>query len=162
MTWWRAASRALPAALLAATLAVKLAHPAAEAGGLHLRLERFLAAAGLEVAATEFWTGGIPVIRGRRGACQVLVLSAAALGWSGDMVSRLADAGDEVFSVIDGQVFADPPGWPAALRLRWTRLLHGLWLAPRPAVVLAVIARPACDARAWRWAALTAASGPLS
>ena len=145
------------AALLALTLCLKFEKPYPDGRDSHRKLSGFLIGAGLQVADTEFWTGGMPIIRGRRGDCQVFLLSVSSPGWANEMIHRLASPEDRVFSALDGRVYAGQPEWRIALRYHWSKVVRDITLSPRVTMVAAVIEHPSCNAEAWDWGAL---SGP--
>jgi hypothetical protein len=145
--------------VLASTLSLKFAKPYQQGTESLRKINGFLSSAGFQVADTEFQTGGIPIIRGRRGDCQIFLLSESSPGWANEMIHRLASADDRVFSVLDGGVYARQPTWRIVTVYRWLKFVRDVTLSPQPTMVLAVIARPACDAEVWDWEALSGSGG---
>ena len=136
--------------LVALTLGLKWAAAVSEPNvkDAQLRVAEFLARQhfAVSVPEKEGWT----TIRATTPVCRMLVTNSPVLGWDRDVVARSATAGDRVFVVYRGRVYAERPSWLIASYL-WSRLLRELGVKVQSTSLLAVVATTSCDAERLPW-----------
>ena len=136
--------------LVALTLELKWAATVSEPNvkDTQLSVAEFLARQhfAVSVPEKEGWT----TIRATTPVCRMLVTNSPVLGWDRDVVARSATAGDHVFVVYRGKVYAERPSWLIVSYL-WSRFLRELGLKVQSTSVLAVIATTGCNAERLPW-----------
>ena len=136
--------------LVALTLGLKWAAAVSEPNvkDTQLSVAEFLARQhfAVSVPEKEGWT----TIRATTPVCRMLVTNSPVLGWDRDVVARSATAGDHVFVVYRGKVYAERPSWLIVSYL-WSRFLRELGLKVQSTSVLAVIATTGCNAERLPW-----------
>jgi len=136
--------------LVALTLELKWAATVSEPNvkDTQLSVAEFLARQhfAVSVPEKEGWT----TIRATTPVCRMLVTNSPVLGWDRDVVARAATAGDRVFVVYRGKVYAERPSWLIVSYL-WSRFLRELGLKVQSTSVLAVIATTGCNAERLPW-----------
>jgi hypothetical protein len=145
--------------LLPLTLAWKLAVRPGDSGVLteqeaQLKVAEFLVRQHFTVAVFERSDEGQPMIRATSGICRMLVAKSPAIGWDRDLIRRYATAGDRVFVVFRGEVYAEQPTWLTVSDFLWSRFQRELGFKAQASPVLAVIATMSCDAERLPWVEL--------
>lgn len=118
---------------------------------IQVQVAEFLARQHFSVSMLERAEQGKPAIAANSGSCRILVIKSPALGWDRDLVRRYADAGDQIFVVFQGRIYADQPTVRTAFDALWSRFLRELGFAKWPSPVLAVVARTSCEADRLPW-----------
>jgi len=139
--------------LIALTLGLKWAAAVSEPPNVkdtQLSVAGFLARQHFTVSVPEEAKEGSTMIRATTPVCRLLVINSPVLGWDRDVVARSATAGDRVFVVYRGRVYAERPSWLIASYL-WSRLLRELGVKVQSTSLLAVVAAPSCDAEGLPW-----------
>ena len=138
--------------LVALTLGLKWAAAVSEPNvkDAQLSVAEFLARQHFAVSVPEKASEGWTTIRATTPGCRMLVTNSPVLGWDRDVVARSATAGDRVFVVYRGRVYAERPSWLIASYL-WSRLLRELGVKVQPTSLLAVVAATSCDAERLPW-----------
>ena len=138
--------------LVALTLGLKWAAAVSEPNvkDAQLSVAEFLARQHFAVSVPEKASEGWTTIRATTPGCRMLVTNSPVLGWDRDVVARSATAGDRVFIVYRGRVYAERPSWLIASYL-WSRLLRELGVKVQPTSLLAVVAATSCDAERLPW-----------
>jgi hypothetical protein len=116
-----------------------------------LKVAEFLVRQRFIVAVSEIVHEGEPMIRATAGACRMLVVKSPALGWDRDLIRRQATAGDQIFVVFAGRIYAEQPTWLTVPDFLWARLRRELGANAQPTPVLAVIATTSCAAERLPW-----------
>src|SRR5262249_42103449 len=117
---------------------------------VQLGVAEFLARQHFAVSVPDKASEGWTTIRATTPGCRMLVTNSPVLGWDRDVVARSATAGDRVFVVYRGRVYAERPSWLIASYL-WSRLLRELGVKVQPTSLLAVVAATSCDAERLPW-----------
>jgi hypothetical protein len=142
--------------LLPLTLGWKLAVRPGDSGVLEekqaqLKVAEFLVRQHFTVSISENMEDGQPAIRATAGLCRMLVAKSLAMGWDRDLIRRHATAGDQVFVVFAGRIYAEQPTWLVVPDFLWARFRRELGLKAQPAPLLAVIATTSCGAEQLPW-----------
>jgi len=137
--------------LLAISLGLKLTPKPENLDAMKGEIVGFLEAHRFRVVESEESLGGMPILEADAGECRMKVLKASALGWNRDMIRGIAADGDTIFSVFEGQVYAEQPDWRSAVSYSLSKLMRNLGLTSRTTYVLAVVASANCDAQALPW-----------
>ena len=139
--------------LVALTLGLKWAAAVSEPPNgkdAQLSVAEFLARQHFAVSVAEEAKEGSTMIGATTPVCRLLVINSPVLGWDRDVVARSATAGDRVFVVYRGRVYAERPSWLIASYL-WSRLLRELGVKVQSTSLLAVVATTSCDAERLPW-----------
>ena len=138
--------------LVALTLELKWAATVSEPNvkDTQLSVAEFLARQHFAVSVPEEAKEGSTMIGATTPVCRLLVSNSPVLGWDRDVVARSATAGDRVFVVYRGRVYAERPSWLIASYL-WSRLLRELGVKVQSTSLLAVVATTSCDAERLPW-----------
>jgi len=118
------------------------------------RVAEFLVRQHFTVALLNQSGEGQPMLRAGAGACRMLVANSDPMAWNSDAIRRNATDADRTFVVFRGKTYKDQPTWLTVPYFLWMRLQRELGLPARPAPLLAVIARPSCEAERVPWGEL--------
>jgi hypothetical protein len=116
----------------------------------------FLVRQHFSVSVAEQAEEGRPSITATSGPCRMLVAQSPALGWDQDVIRRYAQPDDHVFVVFGGHIYADQPTLSTTFDALKSRLWRQLGGHVRLNPVLAVIAKPACEAEGLPWGGILA------
>ena len=139
--------------LVALTLGLKWAAAVAGPSNVEdtqLRVAEFLARQHFAVSVPEKASEGWTTIRATTPGCRMLVTNSSVLGWDRDVIAQSATAGDRVFVVYRGSLYAARPSWLTASYL-WSRLLREMGVKVQPVFLLTVAAESSCDAERLPW-----------
>jgi len=144
------------ALLLVLTLGLKLVvnpndSTESKESGAQLRVADFLRRQNFSATAAGQVMEGQPSILATTGACRMLVVKSPATGWARDALRGQASAGDHVFFVFRGKVYADQPTWLTVPNALWARFRRGLGVKVQDPSALAVIATANCNAERLPW-----------
>ncbi len=118
---------------------------------IQLRLAEFLVGQHFNVSMMEGAEQGKPAITASSGSCRMLVIRSPALGWDSDLVQSYAEAGDQVFVVYRGRIYANQPTLQTVVDALWSRFQRELGFTASPNPVFAVVARKGCEADRLPW-----------
>ena len=139
--------------LVALTLGLKWAAAFREPSNVEdaqLSVAEFLARQHFAVSVPEKAIEGWTAIRATTPGCRMLVTNSSVLGWDRDLIAQSATAGDRVFVVYRGSLYAERPSWLIASYL-WSRLLREMGVKVQPVSLLTVVAETSCDAERLPW-----------
>jgi hypothetical protein len=123
------------------------------------RVADFLVRQHFSVSMLETSEQGKPSVVAHSGACRILVIRSPAIGWDRDLIRRYAEAGDQVFVVFQGRIYADQPTLRTVFDTLWTRFLRELGVRAWPSPIFAILAKPGCEADRLPWEKLDVARG---
>jgi len=121
---------------------------------IQAQVAEFLVRQHFGVSVSERVEEGRPSITASSGDCRMFVARSPALGYDRDLIRRYAQAGDRVFVVFRGQVYADQPTFLTVVDALWSRFRRELGLKVETNPVLAVVAKTSCQAERLPWADL--------
>ena len=126
---------------------------------IQVRVAEFLVRQHFNVSILDNAEEGKPSVAANSGSCRMLVIRSPALGWDRDLVRRYAEAGDQVFVVFQGRIYANQPTFRTVLDALQSRFLRELGVKVWPSPVLAVLATTSCEANRLPWDKFDASQG---
>ena len=99
--------------------------------------------------------------RATKAACLMLVTGISHRGWERDLMDKRATAGEQVFIVFGGKIYAEQPTWLTVSDFLRYKVLSELGFKVFLTPVIAVIATKSCAAERLPWYEL-ASAGPGS
>ncbi len=136
--------------LLPLTFAWKLAVGADNPNEFTDRIVDFLAQRGFESVTSEEVVDGLPLVRATKGECRIAVVERSGNGWTRQLMRSHGNASDRNFIIFRGRIYDDEPTLLTAANDIYFRTLRRLGWG-RAALVLGVIASPACDVGRLAW-----------
>jgi hypothetical protein len=121
------------------------------------RVADFLIRQHFSVSILESSEQGRPSIAARSGACRILIIRSPAIGWDRDLIRRYAEAGDQLFVVFQGRIYADQPTLRTVFDALWSRFVKELGVRASPSPIFAIVAKPSCEADRLPWEKLDVA-----
>ena len=99
--------------------------------------------------------------RATKAACLMLVTGISHRGWERDLMDKRATAGEQVFIVFGGKIYAEQPTWLTVSDFLRYKVLSELGFKVFPTPVIAVIATKSCAAERLPWYELSSAEPRL-
>ena len=118
------------------------------------KIVRFLTIYSFEVTEQSL-LDGLPIVRGARGDCRIVVAEALPDGSTRDLMRHVATTMDQFFFVFRGEIYDEQPTWLTATQDWWSRHLHKLGMARAEAPPIMVAATRSCGAKRLPWAELS-------
>jgi hypothetical protein len=118
---------------------------------IQVQVAEFLVRQHFGVSVSEHLEEGRPSISASSGPCRMLIAKSPPLGWDRDLIRRYAEADDRVFVVFQGHVYADQPTFLTVFDSLWSRFRRELGSNVQASPVLAIVARPSCEAEQLPW-----------
>jgi len=125
------------------------------------KIHSFLRRSDFIVTVSEELIRDHRTFRAFKAACLMLVTGISHRGWERDTMNKRATAGEQVFIVFGGKIYAEQPTWLTAFDFLWYKVLSELGFKVFPTPVIAVIASKSCDAQRLPWYELSSAEPSL-
>ena len=124
---------------------------------IQTKVAEFLARQHFKVSVSEQVEESKPSVAASSGSCRMLVARSPAIGYDRDLVRQYAQPDDHVFVVFRGHIYTDQPTFLTVFDALWSRLRRELGMTVETNPILAVVAKPSCEAERLPWAELAVA-----
>lgn len=118
---------------------------------IQAEVAEFLIRQHFGISVSEQVEEGKPLISATSGICRLLVAKSPALGWDRDLIQQYADANDHRFVVFRGHIYPEQPTFITVFDALSARFRRELGFNGQANPVLAVVAKPSCEAERLPW-----------
>lgn len=118
---------------------------------IQAQVAEFLVRQHFGISLSEQVEEGKPLISATSGVCRLLIAKSPALGWDRDLIRQYADAEDHLFVVFRGHIYSHQPTFITVFDALSARVRRELGFNGQASPVLAVVAKPSCEAERLPW-----------